>query len=133
MRRAAAACCDSSMTVVAVAPSSRRLTSPLLVLIAGGGVCAILALAALALPSIPGDVTAREWLLGLETPAFVAVLRVINRAGSGWLLVPATLLLYVAFPRARKRWWIWIGLMLAAPAAEALLKFAVGRPRPEAL
>jgi undecaprenyl-diphosphatase len=116
---------------VAVAPSSRRPTSPLPILIAGGGVCLILALAAFALPSIPGDAATREWLLNLETSAFIGMLRVINHAGSGWLLVPATLLLYIAFPRAKQRWWIWIALMLAAPAAESVLKFTVGRTRPE--
>lgn len=118
---------------VAVAPSSRRLTRPLLVLLAGAGVFLVLALAVMALPSIPGDVAAREWLLGLATPPVVETLRVINHAGSGRLLVPLTLLLLIAFPQTRKRWWIWFGLMLAAPAAEGLTKIVVGRPRPEQL
>jgi membrane-associated phospholipid phosphatase len=56
---------------------------------------------------------------------------VINHAGSFRLLLPATLLILFAFPRARQRWWIWIGLMLAAPGAEGLLKIVIGRARPE--
>ena len=47
--------------------------------------------------------------------------------------LPATLLLLVLFRRARERWWLWIVLMIAAPAAEGLLKIAVGRARPEGL
>ena len=90
-----------------------------------------LALAAIALPSVPGDPAVREWLLARATPPVVAALRVINYAGSWQLLIPATLLLLVVFPRARERWWVWIGLMLAAPAAEGLLKILIGRARPE--
>jgi len=100
-------------------------------MLAGAGAFLALALAAIALPSVPGDLATRECLLGLATPPVVATLRVINHAGSWRLLFPATLLLLVAFPRARKRWWIWIGLMLAAPAAEGLLKILIGRARPE--
>ena len=57
----------------------------------------------------------------------------INYAGSWRVLFPATLLLLVAFPQARRRWWVWISLMLAAPAAEGLLKILIGRARPEDL
>jgi undecaprenyl-diphosphatase len=100
-------------------------------MLAGAGAFLALALAAIALPSVPGDLATRECLLALATPPVVATLRVINHAGSWRLLFPATLLLLVAFPRARVRWWIWIGLMLAAPAAEGLLKILIGRARPE--
>jgi membrane-associated phospholipid phosphatase len=102
-------------------------------MVLGVGVFLALAFAAASLPSTPGDVATREWLLGLATPPVVSILRVINHAGSGWLLVPATLLLFAAFPQARRRWWIWFGMMLAAPAAEGLMKVVVGRPRPEDL
>ena len=100
-------------------------------MLAGAGAFLALALAAIALPSVPGDLATRECLLGLATPPVVATLRVINHAGSWRLLFPATLLLLVAFPRARERWWVWVGLMLAAPAAEGLLKILIGRARPE--
>jgi len=100
-------------------------------MLAGAGGFLVLALAVLALPSVPGDLAAREWLLDVASPAVVAGLRVINYAGSWRVLFPATLLLLVAFPYARRRWWVWVGLMLAAPAAEGLLKILVGRARPE--
>jgi membrane-associated phospholipid phosphatase len=115
-----------------VALSSHRLNSPpFLVMLVGAAVFLALALGVILLPAIPGDTAAREWLLGLATPPVIETLRVINHAGSGRLLVPATLLLLVAFPHARKRWWIWFGLMLAAPAIEGLSKTLITRHRPE--
>ena len=114
-----------------VAPSSRLRNSRLGVALAGAGAFLVLAVAVIALPSVPGDAAAREWLLALASPAVVQIMRVVNYAGSWPLLFPATLLLLVAFPQARTRWWIWIGLMLAAPAAEGLMKILIGRTRPE--
>jgi membrane-associated phospholipid phosphatase len=101
------------------------------VLIAALALFAVLALGVIALGTLPGEAASRDALLALAGPSVVAALRVINHAGSWRLLLPATLLLLVAFPLARKRWWAWVGLMLAAPAAEGLLKIAVARARPE--
>jgi len=100
-------------------------------MLAGAAGFLALALAVIALPSVPGDVAAREWLLGAASPAAVTALRVINYAGSWRVLFPATLLLLLAFPLARRRWWVWVGQMLAAPGAEGLLKILIGRARPE--
>jgi membrane-associated phospholipid phosphatase len=119
--------------VVAVALSSRPRNSPFWVMLAGAAGFLALTLAVMVLPSVPGDEAARDWLLGLATPPVVATLRVINRVGSWRVLLPASLLLLVVFPRARRRWWIWGGLMVAAPIAEGVLKILVGRPRPEEL
>jgi len=58
-------------------------------------------------------------------------MRIVNYGGDWRVLLPATVLLVLVFERARPRWWIWIALMIAAPAAEGLLKLAIGRPRPE--
>ena len=79
----------------------------------------------------PGDATARLWLLGYGSPLVVQVMRVINYLGSWRLLLPGTILIFVIFPKARARWWVWIALMITAPAAEGLLKILVGRARPE--
>ena len=54
-------------------------------------------------------------------------------AGDWRGLVPGTLLLFVVFPRARERWWLWVALMLAAPLCEWTLKQVFMRPRPENL
>jgi undecaprenyl-diphosphatase len=74
----------------------------------------------------------RESLLALASPPVLAAMRVINWAGSWQLLLPASLLLLLAFRRARERWYVWVALMIAAPATEGMLKVVVGRPRPEA-
>ena len=100
-------------------------------MLAGAAGFLVLTLAVMVLPSVPGDATFREWLLGIATPPVVATLRVINEAGSWKVLLPGSLLLFVAFPRARRRWWVWGGLMVAAPICEGLLKILIGRARPE--
>ena len=82
---------------------------------------------------LPADAAVREALLAWATPAIVGLMRVANRGGDWRLLLPGTLLLLVVFRRARERWWLWIALMITAPAAEGLLKIAIGRPRPEGL
>src|SRR5207247_10342266 len=74
----------------------------------------------------------RGALLALASPPILAAMRVINLAGSWRLLLPGSLLLLVAFPRAREQWYIWVGLMIVAPATEGTVKILVGRPRPEA-
>jgi membrane-associated phospholipid phosphatase len=80
---------------------------------------------------LPADAAVRETLLGWATPAVVGLMRVVNYGGEWRVLFPATLLLLALFRRARERWWLWIVLMIAAPAAEGLLKIAIGRARPE--
>jgi membrane-associated phospholipid phosphatase len=90
-----------------------------------------LTVAVIAVGTLPGEAAARDAALALVGPQVVAALRVINYAGSWRLLLPATVLLLLAFPRARRRWWVWVGMMLAAPATEGLLKVVVGRARPE--
>jgi membrane-associated phospholipid phosphatase len=128
---AVGAFCGSCAMAAAVALSSHQGSSARRVGLISASGFVVLALAVLALPSVPGDEALRQWLLAATSPAVVEALRVINYAGSWRLLLPATLLILLAFPRARGRWWIWIGLMLAAPAAEGLLKIVIGRPRPE--
>ena len=80
---------------------------------------------------LPADTTVRDALLGWESPAVIAVMRFVNRGGDWHVLLPATVLLLLVFPRARPRWWLWIALMIAAPAIEGTLKVVIGRPRPE--
>jgi membrane-associated phospholipid phosphatase len=115
-----------------VGPSLPPRRSLLGVLIASAGCFLALALAVSLLPSLPGDVSAREALLAVASPAVVAAMRAINYAGSWRVLLPATILLLVAMRGATDRWWIWIALMIAAPATEGTLKLVIGRPRPEA-
>jgi undecaprenyl-diphosphatase len=90
-----------------------------------------LALAVVLTDRIAADATLREAVLGLASPALVAVMRVVNRAGDWKVLLPATMLLVLGFDRARRTWWVWVALMIAAPALEGALKEVVARPRPE--
>jgi undecaprenyl-diphosphatase len=78
----------------------------------------------------PADAGVRDGLLGLASPAVVAIMRIITQMGHAWFLVPATAAMLFLFPEARARWWVWVGLMLLAPIAEASLKTLIGRPRP---
>ena len=82
---------------------------------------------------LPADAAVREALLSWATPATIGLMRVVNYGGDWRLLLPGTLLLLAVFRRARERWWLWIVLMIAAPAAEGLLKIAIGRARPESV
>ena len=115
-----------------MAPSSPRRSSSRWVLLAGAGGFLALALAVTTLASVPGDAAVREALLALASPPVLAAMRVINYAGSWQLLLPASLLLLLVFRRARERWYVWVGLMIVAPATEGALKIVIGRPRPEA-
>jgi membrane-associated phospholipid phosphatase len=80
---------------------------------------------------LPADAAVREALIAWASPAVIALMRFVNRFGDWRVLLPATLLLLLLFRRTRERWWIWIALMIAAPALEGTLKVVIGRPRPE--
>ena len=80
---------------------------------------------------LPADAAVREALLSWATPATIGLMRIVNHGGDWRILFPSTLLLLAVFRRARERWWLWVALMVTAPAAEGLLKIAIARARPE--
>jgi undecaprenyl-diphosphatase len=100
-------------------------------LLAGAGFAALVVAVLVGSLDIEADV--RQALLGWTSPAIVDVLPVVNLAGDWRLIVPGALALFVAFPRARERWRAWVGLIVATPLAETLVKHGVGRARPEDL
>jgi undecaprenyl-diphosphatase len=106
---------------------------PRRVLTVAGACFVALTAAIVVLGAVPADVSVRESLLALATPAVVGAMRVVNRAGDWRVLLPGTLLLFVVFRQARERWWLWAGLMATAPILEWTFKQLVGRPRPESL
>ena len=114
-----------------MAPSSLRRNNACWILLGSAGCFLALALAVMLVDPFPGDAATRLWLLGYGSPGVIQVMRVINYFGNWRLLLPGTILILLLFPRARARWWIWIALMIAAPAAEGLLKILIGRARPE--
>jgi undecaprenyl-diphosphatase len=83
--------------------------------------------------TVPGDVVVRDAVLDAASPPVVAVMRVVNMAGDWRILFPGTLLLLLAFDRARRLWWLWIALMIVAAGWPDVMKAVVGRPRPEKL
>ena len=90
-----------------------------------------LAAAAALIGVLPADAALRDALLSWATPATIGFMRVVNYGGDWRILLPATLLLLAVFRRAREDWWLWIALMITAPAAEGLLKITIARARPE--
>ena len=110
-----------------------RLLHPRSVLAVTGACFTAIAATIVLLGAFPADKLIRESLLNVSGPMVVSVFRVFNMAGDWRGLVPGTLLLFVIFPRARERWWLWIALMLSAPLCEWTLKQLFMRPRPEAL
>jgi undecaprenyl-diphosphatase len=89
-----------------------------------------LAGAALLAGVLPGDPWLRELVIANTPESFVAVFRWINYAGSWPVLAPAALAL-LAFPRVRRRWWVWLAMMITAPLLEGAFKELIARPRPE--
>ena len=110
-----------------------RLLHPRGVLIVASACFVAMATAVVLWGASPVDTFIRESLLNLAGPTVVSVFRVFNLGGDWRGLVPGTLLLFVVFPRARERWWLWIALMLTAPLMEWSLKQVFMRPRPENL
>jgi undecaprenyl-diphosphatase len=94
---------------------------------------AVLSLAALFVDMVSADTALRQALLAPASPAVLSVMRGINVLGDWKFLVPATITLVTAFPAARRAWWVWVALMIAAPLAEGAIKLLVGRTRPDAL
>lgn len=81
---------------------------------------------------MPEERALYEALVSAASPQTVSIFHTINYLGDKWVLLPATLLLLaLAPPRARRRWWLWAGVMIVAALVEGLGKELIGRPRPE--
>jgi undecaprenyl-diphosphatase len=109
---------------------SAALARPRGVLLVTSSCFFALALAVLLFGILPADTSIREAMLRLASPAIVSVMRLINAMGDWRGLVPGTVLLFILLPAARVRWWIWVALLMAAPVAESVVKWIVGRSRP---
>jgi len=114
-----------------VALSSLPRNNACRILLGGAACFLVLALTVMFVNPFPGDAAARLWVLGYGSPLVIQAARLVNHLGSWKVLLPLTLALFVVFPRARRRWWVWIALMIAAPICEGLLKILIGRSRPE--
>jgi membrane-associated phospholipid phosphatase len=89
-----------------------------------------LAIAAALIGNFGVDKLVSDAMLSRASPTMLMFVRVVNMAGEWQLLLPGTVVLFIAFPETRKRWPIWLALMVAAAIAPDLLKHLVERPRP---
>jgi undecaprenyl-diphosphatase len=79
---------------------------------------------------LPGDLALHQEVLeGRGTPAD-AVARWADYGGKWVVLGPAMVLLLAGSSLARRRWWLWCGLIPLSGAFEQLFKFLIARPRP---
>lgn len=98
------------------------------------GAFVVLAAVVAAVGLLPGDLESRDLIVGWlgAEPSFT-VLRLVGKAGSWLVLLPAALLLGALARRARQRWWLWCAALLAAALIEVTVKMLIGRPRPDGL
>ena len=95
------------------------------------GVFIALGLAAYAIGALPGDQFLLR-VLGAKDAGFSTDLaRRVNHAGRAEVLVPGTILLFWLSTLARRRWWLWCGVLVGAPLLQNVLKLLVGRSRPD--
>jgi len=115
------------MSSASASPASRWRIACL----ASAGVFVVLALLVGFAGVLPGEAVVYETIIGWTSPAGVAFFRVVRYLGRWQFLLPATLLLlWFAPPEARRRWWLWVAVMVLAPMAEGVGKEIIQRPRP---
>lgn len=104
------------------------------IFLASAGVFLALALAVSWGGVYPWERGLYAWIAGGGSPGVVVAFWWINYLGDKKVLIPAILALLFILPRPlRRRWWLWLLVMLVAPILEDLTKWMVARPRPEAL
>jgi undecaprenyl-diphosphatase len=79
---------------------------------------------------LPGETGLHQEIISYRGTSIHAVARWLNYGGRWQFLAPAMLLLLACSPAARRRWWLWCGLLPVSGGIEQLFKFLVGRPRP---
>ncbi|HSL50395.1 MAG TPA: phosphatase PAP2 family protein [Candidatus Deferrimicrobiaceae bacterium] len=82
---------------------------------------------------LPGEADLQQEIIGYRGTPIHAVARWLNYGGRWHFLAPAMLLLLACSPVARRRWWLWCGLLPFSGGIEQLFKFLVGRPRPRGI
>ena len=95
------------------------------------GVFIALGLAAHAVGALPGDQFLLRVLGAKDAGVSTDLARWVNHAGRAEVLVPGTILLFWLSALARRRWWLWCGVLVGAPLLQNVLKLLVGRSRPD--
>jgi membrane-associated phospholipid phosphatase len=87
--------------------------------------------AVLAFGILPGEQAAREAVVARASALVMEMAWWANYGGTWRVLVPAMLVLLGAFPGARRRWWLWYGILVVGEVLEEGAKLLVARPRPD--
>ncbi len=103
----------------------------LMLSIAGGALFLALAVIVFSVGLLPGDTALYNEILSRGTPAVREFFSWANIFGNWKGLVPATVLLFVLSPHARRRWWLIALILIGAPLFEHAAKVLVGRTRPQ--
>jgi membrane-associated phospholipid phosphatase len=102
----------------------------LMLSIGGGAIFLALAVLVFSVGLLPGDTALYDEILSRITPAVREFFSWANIFGNWKGLVPATVLLFVVSPHARRRWWLIALILIGAPVLEHAAKVLVGRTRP---
>ena len=103
----------------------------LMLSIAGGVLFLALAVIVFSVGLLPGDTALYNEILSRRTPAVREFFSWANIFGNWKGLVPATVLLLILSPHARRRWWLIALILIGAPVFEHAAKVLVGRTRPQ--
>jgi undecaprenyl-diphosphatase len=98
--------------------------------VVAAAVVAVTAIAA-ATGVLPGEAALRAVVKGASSFEMRQFARTIRPLGTWWGLVPGLLLLLAVSRHARRRWWLWGAVLIAAPLAGEALQELVGRVRPQ--
>ena len=79
---------------------------------------------------LPGDVTAREFLLRSDAGAVTTLTHWVNYGGRVHVLLPAAIVLFWLSSVARRNWRVWCAVLIGSSLIQHAVKFVVGRPRP---
>jgi membrane-associated phospholipid phosphatase len=101
-----------------------------LLAVAAAGVVAITAIVA-ATGVLTGETALRALVRGTASPEMRSLARTIRPLGTWWGIVPGLLLLLAVSRHARRRWWLWAAVLVAAPLAGEALQELVVRRRPQ--
>ena len=100
-----------------------------LVAVVAAGIVAATAIAA-ATGVLPGEAALRAAVREVSSAEMRRLARAIRPLGTWWGLLPGLLLLLATSRHARRRWWLWGAVLVAAPLAGEALQELVGRLRP---
>ncbi len=103
----------------------------LMLSIGGGALFLALAAVVFTVGLLPGDTALYEEILSRRSPAVREFFSWANIFGNWKGLVPATVLLFLLSPHARRRWWLIALILIGAPVLEHAAKLLVGRTRPQ--